>query len=83
MVGFKKQWENMIDKTRLLTSLIFLGALIMTLISALVIKSGWLVLLFLIINVRLHLVRGQLHPLRERLHAVLPFKNLLFLLKLN
>lgn len=41
----------MIDKTRLITSLVFLGALIMTLISALVFKSGLLVFIFLIIQI--------------------------------
>ena len=50
LVGFKKQWQNMIDKTRLYTSIVFLAALIMTLVSALIIQSGWLVLLFLIIQ---------------------------------
>lgn len=50
-MGFKRQLNNMVDKTRLFTSLIFLGALIMTLISALWIKSGWMVLFFLIIQV--------------------------------
>jgi len=51
LVGFKKQWQNMIDKSRLFTSIVFLAALIMTLVSALIIESGWLVLLFLIIQV--------------------------------
>ena len=50
LVGFSKQFQNMIDKTRLFSSLVFLGALIMTLVSALWIESGWLVLIFLIIQ---------------------------------
>lgn len=41
----------MTNKTRLITSLIFVGSLIMTLISALVFQNALLVLIFLIIQI--------------------------------
>ena len=51
MIGFKKQIENMADPERRYTSIIFVGALIGTMVSSLFFHSKLLVLLFLIIQI--------------------------------
>ena len=51
LIGFKQQFKSMTDKTRLAAGVIFIGSLIMTLISALVFKKALLVLIFLIIQI--------------------------------
>lgn len=49
-MGFTKQFQQMTDKTRIWTSIIFFTALFLTLFSALVLKNGLLVFIFLIIQ---------------------------------
>ena len=51
LFGFKHQFKSMTDKTRLIACLIFIGSLIMTLVSALVFQKAFLVLIFVIIQV--------------------------------
>ncbi|CAG9319019.1 unnamed protein product [Blepharisma stoltei] len=51
LVGFKRQIKSMFDKKRWITTTIYLGALVMTLICALVFKNAALTLIFLIVEV--------------------------------
>ena len=51
LIGFRKQLQNMADKERRVTSIIFISALIMTIISAVVLESRLLVLLCLIVQI--------------------------------
>lgn len=51
LIGFKRQCRMMFKPSRFLTTVIFLAALAMTLISALVLKSKGLTLLFMIIEI--------------------------------
>ncbi|KAM3143787.1 hypothetical protein pb186bvf_004063 [Paramecium bursaria] len=48
LTGFRKQLQNMIDPTRRITSAIFVSSFIMIFVSAFLIKSKLLVLIFLI-----------------------------------
>lgn len=50
LVGFKRQFKSMFAKKRWVTTTIYLSALVMTLICALVFKSALLTLLFLVIE---------------------------------
>ena len=50
MVGPAKQFKKMADKTRLVTSICYILSIIMTLISAIVIKNNLAVILFLILQ---------------------------------
>jgi len=50
LMGPMNQLKKMFDPTRLIATIVFIGSVIMTLVSALVIKIGVLVLLFVIIQ---------------------------------
>lgn len=50
LVGFCKQLKSMFDKTRALTTVVFLAAMAMTFVSALVLKKPILVLVFILIQ---------------------------------
>ena len=50
LMGPIRQIKRMFAKTRIVTTIIFLLAIVMTLISAFAFKNGWLVLLFVIIQ---------------------------------
>lgn len=50
LMGPVKQIKRMFQKTRIIVTIIFLSAIVMTLISALVLKNVWLVLIFIIIQ---------------------------------
>ncbi|KAL4441717.1 hypothetical protein ABPG74_008714 [Tetrahymena malaccensis] len=50
LVGFQKQFKNMKDKTRLVTTLVFLASLTMTFVSVFVFKMKILVLIFVVIQ---------------------------------
>lgn len=50
LMGPMNQLKKMFDPTRLITTIVFLVSIVMTLISALVIKIGVLVLIFVIIQ---------------------------------
>lgn len=51
LLGFKKQFQNMVDKERRICSIIYVCALTGTLVSALVLHSKLLVLLCLIVQI--------------------------------
>lgn len=51
LIGFKRQIKNMVDMDRRIASFIFIGALVGTLIFALVFPSKILVILFLVIQI--------------------------------
>ena len=51
LVGFLAQLKKMFDKSRVIAALVFLGSLIMTLISAFAFKSGILTLILCIVQV--------------------------------
>jgi hypothetical protein len=51
LLGFKRQCQNMVDPERRICTMIFVAALIGTVVSALVFHSRLLVLLFLIIQI--------------------------------
>ncbi|CAD8116103.1 unnamed protein product [Paramecium primaurelia] len=48
LIGFKKQFENMIDNERKMTSIIFASSLVMIFLSVYLFKSKFLVLIFLL-----------------------------------
>ncbi|KAL4488939.1 hypothetical protein ABPG72_005726 [Tetrahymena utriculariae] len=50
LVGFQRQLKNMKDKTRLVTTLVFLSSLTMTFVSVFVFKMKILVLIFVVIQ---------------------------------
>ncbi|CAF0865918.1 unnamed protein product [Adineta steineri] len=50
LMGPMKQLKKMFDSSRLIATIVFLASIVMTLISALVIKSGVLVLIFVIVQ---------------------------------
>ena len=50
LMGPLRQLKRMFAKTRVLITIVFLLAIVMTLISAFAFKNGWLVLLFVIIQ---------------------------------
>ena len=50
LMGPLKQIKRMFAKTRVITTIVFLLAIVMTLISAFAFKNGWLVLFFVIIQ---------------------------------
>ncbi|CAF0944505.1 unnamed protein product [Adineta steineri] len=50
LMGPMKQLKKMFDSSRLIATIVFLASIVMTLISALVIKSGILVLIFVIVQ---------------------------------
>eukprot|EP01016_Furgasonia_blochmanni_P037996 TRINITY_DN4543_c0_g3_i2.p1 TRINITY_DN4543_c0_g3~~TRINITY_DN4543_c0_g3_i2.p1 ORF type:complete len:231 (+),score=13.69 TRINITY_DN4543_c0_g3_i2:99-791(+) len=51
LVGFKRQFTNMSDPNRLYTSIVYVGAIIMTLFSAFVLHSGILCLLSVLVQI--------------------------------
>lgn len=50
LAGPKKQFKKMVDKTRIIATLIVLVMMIMTFISALVLKIAWLTIIFCILQ---------------------------------
>ena len=50
LVGPKKQFKNMTDKTRLGTTIVYVLSLVGTLVSAFVLKKAIVVLLFIIVQ---------------------------------
>ncbi|CAD8100322.1 unnamed protein product [Paramecium sonneborni] len=48
LIGFKKQLENMIDRERKVTTIIFASSLVMIFLSVYLFKSKFLVLIFLL-----------------------------------
>lgn len=51
LVGFKRQFKSVFDQKRRVASVVFLGSLVMTLVSAIVLQKGLLTLLFIIVQV--------------------------------
>lgn len=51
LIGFKRQIKNMTDKERRLTSAIFIGALLGTLFSAIILQSAIMVIICLVIQI--------------------------------
>jgi hypothetical protein len=51
LIGFKRQIKNMVDKERRITSAIFIGALLGTLFSAIVLQSPALVIICLVVQI--------------------------------
>lgn len=51
LVGFKSQLKSAFDKKRRITSIVFFGSMIMTLISVLFFKSAMMTLIFIFIQV--------------------------------
>ena len=55
LVGFKRQFKSMFHKKRWFVTVLYLGAMVMTLVSALVLVNPGLTLVFLIITVLAYL----------------------------
>jgi hypothetical protein len=51
LIGFKRQIKNMADTDRRVASILFLGALLGTVLSALVFQNAILVIIFLVIQI--------------------------------
>jgi Got1/Sft2-like family len=51
LIGFKKQCENMVDKERRITTIVFFSAMIMVFVSCYALHSKLLVLIFLIVEI--------------------------------
>ena len=51
LIGFQRQFRNMIDQERRITSALFVGALLGTLFSALVLESKILVIVCLVVQI--------------------------------
>jgi len=51
LIGFERQWKSVFDKKRRISSVVFLGALVMTLVSALVFKIAILTLCFILVQI--------------------------------
>lgn len=51
LVGFKRQWKSICDKKRVMASSLFIGAMLMTLVSALILRYQLLTLIFIVVEV--------------------------------